>query len=172
MALKKYNESFEDDEIELGKEWDLPNDIDEQITDNDVIESLLSSLRKIIKNSGIPKFFVFKDDDDDNCINIQFVLKLKERINGIMKIMNLVKKIQTDILIQYKTEFDLWESKLGDPLMTIKFYYDESVDNTLDDDDDIDDDIDTLSQSEPEDPIYSFSPEDPIYSSNKDDLPF
>ena len=41
--------------------------------------------------------------------------------------MNILKKLENDILIQYDSEFDLWETKDGEPLVTAKFYYDEDV---------------------------------------------
>jgi hypothetical protein len=46
--------------------------------------------------------------------------------------MNLFKKLENDILIQYESEFDLWETKEGDPLLTAKFFYDEDVTSTND----------------------------------------
>lgn len=131
MKLKKFfeiaaqSEEPFDDEDNFG---DMPNIIDEdEVTDDDVVETLLSTLRKMIKNSNIENFYVYVDGD--GCINIQFVLNKKERYSSIIKIMNLLKKFESDILIQYDSEFDLWESKEGDPIITAKFYYDEDVSN-------------------------------------------
>ena len=96
----------------------------EEIDDEDIIENLLSTLRKMIKPS-FEKSYVFTDED--GCINIQFVLNKEEKISRIMKVMNIIKKIESDILIQYDSEFDLWETKSGEPLVTAKFQYDEGV---------------------------------------------
>jgi hypothetical protein len=140
MKLKKFldiikenndiDEPFENDD-DFG---DIPNidDIDE-IGQEDILETLLSTLRKMIKNSNIENYYVFTDDE--GCINIQFVLNKTEKFPNIMKIMNLLKKFESDILIQYDSEFDLWESKEGDPLLTAKFYYDEDVSNPTFDED-------------------------------------
>lgn len=132
MKLKKY---FEINEREGFDDIDQPLDDDypeipeleevEEIAQDDIIENLLSTLRKMIKNSGFENSYVFTDDEGS--INVQFVLNKTEKIGSVMKVMNLLKKLETDILIQYESEFDLWEVKSGDPLITAKFFYDEDV---------------------------------------------
>lgn len=116
---------FFHDEEEDDREDDL-DEVNYNVNDEDVIENLLSTLRKIVKNSGFKKAYVFFEEEDSS-INIQFVLNKTENMNNIMKIMNLLKKLESDILIQYNAEFDLWETKQGDPLLTGKFFYDEDV---------------------------------------------
>jgi len=134
MKLKKYfeineREGFDDIDQTIdgdNLESDYP-DIEEieEIAQDDIIENLLSTLRKMIKNSGFENYYVFTDDEGS--INVQFVLNKTEKIGSVMKIMNLLKKLETDILIQYESEFDLWEVKSGEPLITAKFFYDEDV---------------------------------------------
>lgn len=125
--IKEINNSFDEEEEEAQDE-NLPDidDVEEIDIDNeDVVETLLSTLRKMAKVAGFEKSYVFTDDD--GCINVQFVLNKKERMASVMKVMNFLKKLETDILIQYESEFDLWETKQGEPLLTGKFYYDEDV---------------------------------------------
>lgn len=114
-------------EKEFPEEDDIvPDEEDsDEINNDDVVESLLSTLRKMIKNAKFNKSFV--STDEEGCINIQFVLNKTEKMSGVMKVMNLLKKLESDILIQYESEFDLWETKDGDPLITGKFFYDEGV---------------------------------------------
>ena len=45
----------------------------------------------------------------------------------MMKIMSMIKKIKTEVLIQYDSEMDLWETKKGLPLLTFDFYYNPDV---------------------------------------------
>jgi len=141
MKLKKYNdlinerEGFDDidEEYDINDETPLDDETieeedmeeDEETTDADVVETLLSTLRKMMKLSGFGRCYAFVDED--NAINIQFILNKTEKISNIMKVMNFLKKLESDILIQYESEFDLWESKEGDPLITGIFHYDENA---------------------------------------------
>lgn len=132
MKLKKFldiikeNENIEEPFEDEFKGIPDIGDIDE-VGEEDIVETLLSTLRKMIRNTKIEDSYVFTDDE--GCINIQFVLKKTEKFQSIMKVMNLLKKLESDILIQYESEFDIWETKEGDPLLTAKFYYDEDVSN-------------------------------------------
>jgi hypothetical protein len=148
MKLKKFNQliaekdKFDDEfyndldnagldplEHDLVDEEDIDDVESEDVAADDILENLLSTLRKMIK----PSFdisYVFTDDE--GTINIQIVLNKHEKIGRVMKAMNLFKKLENDILIQYESEFDLWETKEGDPLLTAKFFYDEDVTSTND----------------------------------------
>ena len=133
MKLKKFKEIYERDGFD---DIDQPFDDDfeqedfddeiEELSQEDVVESLLSTLRKMVRKVA-DRSYVFLDDD--KCINIQFVLNKTERMSNVMKVMNIFKKLESDILIQYESEFDLWETKDGDPLFTAKFYYDEDTES-------------------------------------------
>ena len=163
MKLKKYfevneREGFDDidqpfDTKSETEKWmeDFDSHEVEEIAQEDIIENLLSTLRKMIKNSGFENSYVFTDDEGS--INVQFVLNKTEKIGSVMKVMNLLKKLETDILIQYESEFDLWEVKSGDPLITAKFFYDEDVaaSTSLDD---IENEV-REAQREKQDIIYS-----------------
>jgi hypothetical protein len=107
---------------------------DEETSEDDMIEHLLSTLRKMIRNSSFgEKSYIFRDSED-GAITLQFILNKTEKMGNIMKVLNFIKKVESDILIQYNSEFELWETKQGDPLFTIKFFYDEEVEPELYDD--------------------------------------
>ena len=98
--------------------------------EEEAMEHLASTIRGMISNLKISNFFVDVNDFD---ISIQFILNSKERMSHLMKIMGIMKKLQTDILIQYEAEIDLWESKEREPLLTINFFYNEDVKGYYDD---------------------------------------
>jgi hypothetical protein len=91
----------------------------EDLDDDDVIENLLSILRKFIRNAGYEPYVFYEDDS----IAIQFILNKTETMSSLMKIMNLLHKLQSDILIQYQCEFELAETNDDRPLMTALFWY-------------------------------------------------
>ena len=130
-------EFFHEEEEE---EEEDPKDVEFEDVDSDeddAVEHLLSTLRKIVRNSGFRRSYVFYEKEESS-INIEFILNKTENMTNVMNVMNLLKKLEKDILIQYRSEFDLWETKQGDPILTGKFYYDEDVDPSSDDDDDDD----------------------------------
>lgn len=86
----------------------------------DVIKELTYLLRKMIKNTGIDNFYVSNDGYD---ICIQFIFQKNEKMKSIMKVTNILKKINDDILIQYDPEIEMWETTKGEPMFTIDFYY-------------------------------------------------
>lgn len=127
MKLKRFEnvKSVDDFEDDYYNQKDEFSDIIDELnpTNQDVIDELLSTIRKMLKNSGFENFYVF--DKDSYTICIQFVLNKIERYAKIMKIMNFLAKLKDDILIQYETEFDVWETKEGSPLITASFSIDD-----------------------------------------------
>lgn len=94
----------------------------EDLSDDEILENLLSILRKYIKNAGFEPYVSL----DEGSVVIQFILEPQETMPSLMKVMNLLNKLHTDILIQYQCDFDLAETTDDRPLMTAVFYYDES----------------------------------------------
>ena len=119
-------EEEEEPEEYEGDDYGDDEDDDEDITHSDVIEHLVSSLRKMI-NMSFDNSYVFADEDGS--INVQFIFGRTEKFETIMKAMNMLKKLATDTLIQYESEFDLWRTTKGFPIMTARFLYDEDVDS-------------------------------------------
>lgn len=127
------NDTFDDDdEIDDDEVYYGDDNINFGESDDDVMQHLASTIRNMIQNIKPGEFYVDYENYD---ISIQFILNKTERFNSIMKIMGILKKLQTDILIQYDADVDLWESKEGEPLLTVNFYYDSNVSGTYNDDD-------------------------------------
>ena len=122
----------EEDQSPIGNDDDDDFDEDEDDdSESEVMGHLASTIRNMIANIKVGEFYVDWDGSD---ISIQFVLNKKERLQSIMKILGILKKLQTDILIQYEAEVDLWETKEREPLFTVNFYYDSGIKGTYDDD--------------------------------------
>lgn len=94
----------------------------DDFTDDEILENLLSILRKYIRNAGFEPYVSL----DDGSVVVQFILEPQETMPSLMKVMNLLNKLHTDILIQYQCDFDLAETTDDRPLMTAVFYYDET----------------------------------------------
>lgn len=86
----------------------------------DVVKELTYLLRKMIANAGISNFYVSNDGYD---ICIQFIFQKVDKMRSIMRVVNLLKKINDDILIQYDPEIEMWETTKGEPMFTVDFYY-------------------------------------------------
>ncbi len=90
---------------------------------NGQMEQLEHLLGLLFKNSGINSY-----DIESDGLNFVFYVMLSktEKLSSIVKILEVCKKLHTDVLIQYKVEFDLWETKSGFPLITITYILDEN----------------------------------------------
>ena len=111
-------EEDDDDDDDDGDENDNKYDLSSE--DAEAFEHLASTIRAMIGNIGLDNFYVNVNGPD---ISIQFILDHKERFSKIMKIMGLINKLSTDILIQYDSEVELWETRDGDPLLTFDFFW-------------------------------------------------
>jgi len=121
----------EEDQSPIGRDDDDEEEDGDDVPDSAVMDHLASTIRNMIANVKVGEFYVNWDGYD---ISIQFVLNKKERLQSIMKILGVLKKLQTDILIQYDAEVDLWETKEREPLFTVNFYYDSGIKGTYSDD--------------------------------------
>lgn len=118
-SLYSQDEEGEEDEEGEDDQWTFHDE--DNVDENDELEHLASLIRQMIRLSGIEDFYVYTKKFD---VSIQFILNKRERFSKMMKILGLLKKLSTDTLIQYDSELDLWETKSGDPLLTVDFYYD------------------------------------------------
>lgn len=143
--LKGYTRDFfsgSDDKEEMyyGEDeesyWDYKDDKDDDkeefVYDEDYLNDMATMVHNVLEKSEIPNFFVSNSKDN---ISVQFILSIKERFGKIMKILSLIKKIKTEVLIQYDSEMDLWETKRGQPLLTFDFYYNPDVKGKFEKDD-------------------------------------
>jgi uncharacterized protein YihD (DUF1040 family) len=84
------------------------------------MESITSIIRKMAKSQGFQETFVSVGDDQ---IILEIVLKREETFTKVIQMLDLVKKIQKDILSDFKCDMDLWETKKNVPIFTFEFYY-------------------------------------------------
>lgn len=94
--------------------------------DGDDMEHLLYLLRKMFNNSGIEDVEVVNKKMN---LIVYIGLRTREKLTDIINIFEVVNKIRKDILPQYDSEFDMWKTKKGSPLLTFNFYYDEGLDD-------------------------------------------
>lgn len=131
MKLKKIKifekkEDF-DETLYPGKEWDDDADYNlDDDDDDDDMGHLCYLLRQMIYNSGIDNYSV-ENIGLDISISVQF--NRKEQLSYILKVFSIIKRIKKDILAQYvsekSNEFEMWQTKSGDPVITFYFNYDD-----------------------------------------------
>lgn len=142
MKLKNYKQIFEEvDPKDWGEDYDFEDDDDDLYgrpsyksksihngydpdeddeLPADDMEHLLYLLRSFFKQSGIDAEIEHKKLD----IMAYIVLNKREKMSTILKVFDVAKKLKKDILAQYDSEFELWETKSGYPMLTFNFYYD------------------------------------------------
>ena len=161
MKLKNYKELFEEiDPQDWGEEDDYlygrPNyskksihsgyDPDEEDDiQSDDIQHLLYLIRSLFKNVGI------EADVDSEGLNISIcvILNKKEKMKSILSVFDVAKKLKKDILLQYESEFELWETKDDRPVLTFNFKYTDGV--VYDDEEDDEDDFEEEGGSKKDD---------------------
>jgi hypothetical protein len=139
MKLKKFNQIFENDNDENLDEFeyeiqgdDEDYDIDEiddedeiQVQDEDEdiddMDHLKSLLRSFFRNSNLDVSIEHKKLD----LMIYVYLENKEKLKKITRAFEIAKKLKKDILAHYESEFELWETKSGEPLLIFNFFYDD-----------------------------------------------
>ena len=143
MKLKNYKELFEkyedddyddesyynDDDYLFGRPSHTKKvteeEQDEQIGDSDM-DNLLYLLRTMFRNKGIKDVYIEHDDLD---ITISITMGYKEKIESIIAVFDTTKRLKRDTLPQYDSEFEMWETKDGRPLLTFNFYYGEGLED-------------------------------------------
>lgn len=139
MKLKNYKEIFEEVDPKDWDDWNEeeddqlygrpsyqsksihsgydPDAVDE-LPDDDM-QHLLYLLRSLFKQSGISASVENKNLD----IIIYVILNKREKLKTIISVFNVAKKLKKDILAQYDSEFEIWQTKGGDPMLTFNFTY-------------------------------------------------
>jgi hypothetical protein len=102
------------------KDGDRDPDLSDEDIEDDDMEHLKYLLRGMFKNKGIENVSITNDNLDLN-------------------VFDLLNKLKMDILPQYDSEFDMWESQRGQTL-EFGFYYDEGLNDDTDEDYGEDDD--------------------------------
>lgn len=129
--LKEDNRTYQDgyddsDEFEMENEYDGSDEID----DSDEGDHLCYLIRSMFGNYGLSTTVERNDLD----ISVYVYLQRKEKMKNVLKAFDVVYKMRRDILPQYQSEFELYESKQGMPILSFDFYYSDR-----EEDDDVDD---------------------------------
>ena len=124
MKLKNYKELFE--EIENIDDETIDGSEDDGLVDESDMDNLLYLLRTMFKNKGIKDVYVENDELD---ITILVTMNEKEKIESIISVFDTAKRLKRDILPQYDSEFEMYETKDGRPLLCFNFYYGEGLED-------------------------------------------
>jgi|ERR1035437_9280323 hypothetical protein len=114
----------------------LKENVDNVEEESEQIEQLKHFLGLLFKNSGI---FTYQIEADGLNFHVYIQLEKTEPLKKLVKILDICKKLHTDVLIQYVVEVDLWETTTGFPLLTVSFFLDEDSDDIPDDEEDLED---------------------------------
>jgi hypothetical protein len=133
MKLKKFNQLFEREGFDFdGYDDDYDDDYsrdkeykgeDENEYDDDM-SHLCYLLRSMFGNSNID----VSVDNSGLDLSITAKFDKKEHLGDIIKLFEVVKKIKKDILAQYSSYYQIWEDKMGYPIITFDFNLDEDGD--------------------------------------------
>lgn len=100
-------------------------DYEDEPDENDDMSHLLYLLRQIFKNSNID----VEVTSDDLDITVDAYLNRKERLKDVIKVFEVAKRMKRDILPQYDSEFQMYYSKTGQPILTFVFSYGDGEDD-------------------------------------------
>jgi hypothetical protein len=132
MKLKKFNQLFEREGFDDIDEYDYKDDYsrnenDDDDDDDDDMSHLCYLLRSMFSNINIDV------DVDNSGLDLSIIAQFsrKESLSDIVKVFEVVKKIKKDILAQYSSYYEMWETKTGTPMITFEFML-EDEDNDKD----------------------------------------
>ena len=135
MKLKKFNQLFERegfDDIYEPFDYDDEDDYrydkeykgeDEDDSDDDM-SHLCYLLRSMFNNSNVD--VNVENSGLDLSITAQFARR--ESLSDIVKVFEIVRKIKKDVLAQYSSSYEIWETKTGTPMITFEFMLDDDDD--------------------------------------------
>lgn len=112
------NKSKDDDVYD---DMDLGDDIED-----DDMQHLSYLLRTMFRNSGFDQIDIETSGLD---ITIHCYLRKRERLKDIIKAFEVANKLKNDILAQYDSEFEMWETTEKQPILVFFFTYGEGLDD-------------------------------------------
>ena len=131
MKLKNFNQLFEREGFDDIDEYDYKDDYsrneNDDDDDDDDMSHLCYLLRSMFSNINIDV------DVDNSGLDLSIIAQFsrKESLSDIVKVFEVVKKIKKDILAQYSSYYEMWETKTGTPMITFEFML-EDEDNDKD----------------------------------------
>jgi hypothetical protein len=138
MKLKKFNQLFEregfddidgydyEDDYDYSREDEYKGDDDDDSDDD--MSHLCYLLRSMFNNSNVD--VNVENSGLDLSITAQFARR--ESLSDIVKVFEIVKKIKKDVLAQYSSSYEIWETKTGTPMITFEFMLDDDDDDDKD----------------------------------------
>lgn len=135
MKLKKFNQLFEregfddidgydyEDDYDYSREDEYKGDDDDDDSDDDM-SHLCYLLRSMFNNSNVD--VNVENSGLDLSITAQFARR--ESLSDIVKVFEIVRKIKKDVLAQYSSSYEIWETKTGTPMITFEFMLDDDDD--------------------------------------------
>jgi hypothetical protein len=133
MKLKKFNQLFEregfddidgydyEDDYDYSREDEYKGDDDDS---DDDMSHLCYLLRSMFNNSNVD--VNVENSGLDLSITAQFARR--ESLSDIVKVFEVIKKIKKDILAQYSSSYEMWETKSGSPMITFEFMLEDDDD--------------------------------------------
>jgi hypothetical protein len=125
LKIEKYLINEKISEEDFYDEFDDYDNTDPDVTDDDEEDHLCYLIRSMFNNYDL-NAQVERDDLD---ITINIFLEKKERMKNILKTFDVIHKMKKDILPQYESQMELFETKSGHPVLSFEFYYDSKDDN-------------------------------------------
>jgi hypothetical protein len=134
MKLKKFNQLFEregfddidgydyEDDYDYSREDEYKGDDDDDSDDD--MSHLCYLLRSMFNNSNVD--VNVENSGLDLSITAQFARR--ESLSDIVKVFEIVKKIKKDVLAQYSSSYEIWETKTGTPMITFEFMLEDDDD--------------------------------------------
>lgn len=123
LKIEKYviNEKISEEEFYDDEGFDYGDNEHEHygITDEDEEDHLCYLIRSMFNNYGL-NVSVERNELD---ITINLFLERKERMKNILKAFDVIHKMKKDILPQYDSQMELFETKSGYPVLSFEFYY-------------------------------------------------
>ena len=138
MKLKKFNQLFEregfddiyepfDDDDYNDYRYDKEYKGEDDDDSDDDMSHLCYLLRSMFNNSNVD--VNVENSGLDLSITAQFARR--ESLSDIVKVFEIVRKIKKDVLAQYSSSYEIWETKTGTPMITFEFML-EDEDNDKD----------------------------------------
>ena len=100
----------------------------EEVSLEDEFNYVSSTIRKMARSQGFNEVNIYLDKDE--LFIMEVILKQKETFAKMFQLLDLMTKIQKDILVGFKCDMDLWETKTNKPIFTFEFYYSSSITST------------------------------------------
>lgn len=111
---KKFTESIDDEDHYDDEYYGHNND------NNDGMEHIMYLLRVTLRNRLVQDFTI-DYSGYDICISV--VCNESERLKDIITIFDTLEHLKTDIIPQYDSEFDIFQSRRDDTVLDFNFYY-------------------------------------------------